>query len=130
MVVQNSIFFYLDLRVLGTKLYIRPHQPHAAFHDLLSTFWGHAQIYADGSKDGAAVVAATVANGKVQFQGLHHHASIFSAETTATLMALGVARKSPQHKSLIITDSLSRLKSIKNKDLLHLLCKRWKKFIN
>jgi len=111
--------FYFDLHTLGNKSDTPPHQFRAAFHELLSAFERHTRIYTDGSKNGSAVAAAAVTIGTALVKRLPDCASIFSAEATAILLALDIARKSPNQQSVIISDSLSCLHSIKNKDLTH-----------
>jgi ribonuclease HI len=87
------------------------------FNELLSAFNGFSRIYTDGSKEETAVAAAAVTDSAVLVKRLPDHASIFSAEVRAILLALGVMERSVTDQFLILSDSLSCLLAIKNRKL-------------
>lgn len=102
---------------LGTKSDISPEMYLSTYHELSSIYPGSTKIYTDGSKKGKAVSAAAVTVGKVLVKRLPDHASIFSAEARAILLALDIVHDSPNQHFLILSDSLSCLQSIENRNL-------------
>jgi len=113
--IKTPIFIY-TLHTIGNKADTPPHGFHAKFNELLSVFEDYMHIYTDGSKDGATVGAAAVTKGQIMVRRLPDHASIFSAEAQAILLALDIANQSAQTKVLIMSDSLSCLQSIENRN--------------
>ena len=77
--------------------------------------------FTDGSKQGCAVAAAAVMQNKVLAKRLPDHASIFSAEAQAIMLALDIIKQSPNQRFLILSDSLSCVEAIKNRHLQNLL---------
>jgi ribonuclease HI len=67
----------------------------------------YKKIFTDGSKQGPAVAAAAVTEGKVLIKRLPDNASIFSAESQAILLALDIISQSHTHDFLICSDSLT-----------------------
>jgi ribonuclease HI len=80
-------------------------------------YQGYQQIFTDGLKHCSAVSAAAVTEGKVLALRLPDHSSIFSAEARAVLLALKIIEQSPNKCFLILSDSLSCLKSVDNRNL-------------
>ena len=74
------------------------------------------QIFTDGSKQGSAVAAAAVVIDKVLVQRLPDHASIFSAEAQAILLALDIISQSSNQHFLILSYFLSCAEAIKKTD--------------
>jgi ribonuclease HI len=66
-------------------------------------------------KKGSAVSAAAVTKGTVLVSRLPNHASIFSAESRAVLLALNIIEQATCNHFLILSDSLSCLKAIENR---------------
>lgn len=114
--MKKPLFNY-SLRSMGNKNDIPPHLFQSKFSEQLTKFVGYVRIYTDGSKDGAAVAAAAVTANKVLKKRLPDHASIFSAEAQAILLSLDIADQSGSDKILILSDSLSCLQSIDNRNL-------------
>jgi kelch-like protein 2/3 len=106
-----------ELHYLGTKDIVPPDIYLSKLKELLSVFTGHDRIFTDGSKDGEAVGAAAVCNGSKRSVRLPDHSSIFSAEAHAILLALNTIQQSSHTKFIILSDSLSSLQSIQNKNL-------------
>jgi ribonuclease HI len=87
------------------------------YNQLNDVYQGYKKVFTDGSKQGAAVAAAAVTDGKVLVKRLPDNASIFSAESQAILLALEIISQSYNKDYLICSDSLSCIKSIENRDL-------------
>ena len=86
--------------------------------ELLEICKEYTHIYTDGLKDGRrTVAAAAVSSGKTLTKRLPDHASIFSAESQAILLAIDIAKQSSNTKILILSDSLSCLQSVQNRNL-------------
>ena len=114
--LRPGLFVY-ELLYLGTKGNVPPNIYLSKLNELLSVFVGHHRIFTDGSKDGEAVGAAAVCNGNKRSIRLPNHSSIFSAEAHAILLALNIIQQSPHTKFVVLSDSLSCLQSIHNKNL-------------
>jgi ribonuclease HI len=114
--LQSATFIY-ELHYLGKKDDTPPTMFQAKLNELLSVFDGYNRIFTDGSKNGAAVAAAAVCNGNIRSLRLPDHASIYSAEARAILLALNFVQQSHSTKHIILSDSLSCLQSIQNKNL-------------
>jgi ribonuclease HI len=72
------------------------------------------------------IASAAVARGQTLVKRLPDHASIFSAEALAINLALDIIGNSSHKKFLVLSDSLSCLQNIRNKDfknplILHIL---------
>src|SRR5208282_3493787 len=109
--------FLFALRELGRKTNTPPHEFQAKFKEILAIFKDYTHIYTDGSKDGRTVAAAAVSSGKTLTKRLPDHASIFSAESQAIILAMDIAKQSSNTKILILSDSLSCLQSVQNRNL-------------
>jgi ribonuclease HI len=87
------------------------------YNQLTDVYRGYKKVFTDGSKQGAAVAAAAVTEGKVLVKRLPDNVSIFSAESQAILLALEIISQSYNSDYLICSDSLLCIKSIENRDL-------------
>jgi kelch-like protein 2/3 len=109
--------FECSLHEVGRKSDTPTDVFRSRFNELLSAFDGFSRIYTDGSKEEAAVAAAAVTDSAVLVKRLPDHASIFSAEARAIILALGVIERSVIDRFLILSDSLSCILAIKNRKL-------------
>jgi ribonuclease HI len=109
-------YFDYTLYNLGTKSETLPDLYLSRYKELVSSYQIHEKIFTDGSKKGSAVSAAAVTFGKVLVKRLPDHSSIFSAESRAVLLALDIMRQSCDRRFLVISDSLSCLKSLENRN--------------
>ena len=110
--------FDYTLYNMGTKLDTPPDQYLSAYHELISEkYEDYTKIFTDGSKQGNAVAAAAVMVNKVLVKRLPDHASIFSAEAQAIVLALNIISQSSNQHFLILSDSLSCVEAIKNRNL-------------
>lgn len=82
------------------------------FKEKLEQYKEYKHIYTDGSKDNDAVGCAFSSEERNGSRRLDDSASIFTAESTAIDMALDSVEKSSAQKFLILSDSLSCLKSL------------------
>ena len=114
--LKPALFVY-ELHNLGTKNDTPSNLYISKLNELFGVFTGHRRIFTDGSKDGAAVAAAAVCNDDKWSVRLPDHASIFSAEAHAILLALNAIQQSTHSKFIILSDSLSSLQSIENRNL-------------
>ncbi|KAK6171734.1 hypothetical protein SNE40_018172 [Patella caerulea] len=89
------------------------------FGELRSKCGDYAPIYTDGSKDGDRVASATVTPSETISVRLPPAATIFTAELRAIFQALEFIQSSTSLKHVIFTDSLSSLRAINNKQLVH-----------
>ena len=80
-------------------------------------YQGCENIFTDGSKQGSAVASAALSGDKILVKRLPNNASIFSAEASAILLAPDMISQTSNLKFLILSDSLSCINSIENKDL-------------
>jgi len=78
------------------------------FFELRSEFSHHLEIYKDGVRTAAAVVAPN----SVKTVRLPDNASIFTAELHALDMALGIIRRTRNKDYVVYSDSLSSLQAI------------------
>jgi ribonuclease HI len=103
---------------MGTNLDTFPDLYLSVYHELISEkYEDYTKIFTDGSKQKNAVAAAAVVVNKVLVKRLPDHASIFSAEAQAILLALNIISQSSNQHSPIPSDSLSCVKAIKNRNL-------------
>ena len=109
--------FNYSLYRFGTKSFTPPDFYLSAFKELLSDFPDHQKIYTDGSKQGSTVAAAAVTKGQVLVKRLPNHAFNFSAEARAILLSIDIIKQSPNRQFLILSDSLSCLQAIENRNL-------------
>jgi ribonuclease HI len=109
--------FDFTLYNLGTKSNTSPDIYLSRYRELVSMYQGYQQIFTDGSKHRSAVSAGAVTEGKVLALRLPDHSSIFSAEARAVLVGLKIIEQSPEKCFLILSDSLSCLKSLENRNL-------------
>jgi hypothetical protein len=86
------------------------------YKELVSLYQNYGKIFSDGSKKGSAVSAAAVKFGKVLVKRLPDHSSIFSVESRAVPLALDIMKQSCERRFLILSDSLSCLKSLENRN--------------
>lgn len=114
--LKPASFFY-NLRELGNKSDTPGYEYESKLSELLSMFDGYVRIYTDGSKDDEKVAAAAVCGDKTVVRRLPDHASIFSAEGQAILLALDIADSKKGSNFVILSDSLSCLQALQNKNL-------------
>jgi hypothetical protein len=101
---------------VGTKSNTSPDEFLSSCNELISLYHGYENIFTDGSKQGSAVASAAVSGNKILVKRLPNNASTFSAETSAMLVALDMISHTSNLKFLILSDSLSCINSIENKD--------------
>jgi ribonuclease HI len=89
----------------------------SCYRELVLMYQGYQQIFTHGSKHHSAVSAAAVTEGKVLSLRLPDHSSIFSVEARAVLLGYKIIEQSPRKCFLILSDSLSCLKSVENQNL-------------
>jgi ABC-type microcin C transport system duplicated ATPase subunit YejF len=80
------------------------------------------KIFTYGSKQGICVAAAAVSHDKVLVKRLPNHASIFSVEAIAILLALDTIRIISQFTEqdfLILSESLSCVTAVENRILVN-----------
>ncbi len=111
--------FDLTLHLLGNKTDVTPTLFQSKYNELVSQYDGYTRIFTDGSQIGDAVGAAALVGCQVTKKRLPTGSSIFSAEARGILMALDMVHQSPDRKLLFLSDSLSCLHSVKNRDLTH-----------
>ena len=104
------------LSLLGSKTEVSPTLYEAKLDELLSEYDGFTWIFTDGSKIGEAAGAAAVLAPRVSNKRLPSHSSIFTAEARAIIFALEMAQRSTSNHFLILSDLLSCLQSIRNRD--------------
>jgi hypothetical protein len=76
------------------------------------------RIYSDGSKIKEAAGAAAVLGPRVSNKRLpNHHSSIFTGEVRAILLALDIAHRCSSSRFLVLTDFLSSLLGMRNRDM-------------
>jgi hypothetical protein len=98
--LQPSVFDY-TLYNMGTKLYTSPDLYLSIYHELISKkYEDYAKIFTDGSSQKSAVAAAAVMVNKVLVKRLSDHASTFSLEAQAILLALNIISQSSNNTSL------------------------------
>ena len=107
--------FDFTLYSLGNKSDTSPDLYLSYYRELISKYPGYKEVFTDGSKKGSAVSAAAVTKGTVLVNRLPNHASIFSAESRAVLLALRIIEQSSGKHFLILSDSLSCLIAIENR---------------
>lgn len=109
--------FDYTLFSLGKKSNTSPDLYTSMYNELISEKYdGYQKIFTDGSKQNPAVSAAAVTASKFLVKRLPDHASIFSAEAQAILLALDIIKQSNNQQFLIISDSYSCIKSIENRN--------------
>ena len=87
------------------------------FHTILLHHPDHQYIFMDGSKDNNKTACAAVFNKAIHKKALPMKSSIFPAEVCAIDLALNIFSWDKQNKLIIFSDSLSVLRSLKNKKL-------------
>ena len=114
--LQTPHFNY-TLYNIGTKSTTPPDLYLSSYNELLASYPGYEKIFTDGSKQGKTVAAAAVTREKALVKRLPDHASIFSAESQAILLALDIVSQSANLQFLILSDSLSCIQAIENRNL-------------
>ena len=109
--------FDYTLYNIGTKSNTSPELYLSFYREMLSTYEGYLKLYTDGSKKDRAVAAAAVTEHTIRVKRLPNNASIFSAEARAILLALDIIKQSTNRQFLILSDSLSCLQAIENRNL-------------
>ena len=109
--------FDYGLYNVGSKSNTSPDVFLSSYNELISFHQGCENIFTDGSKQDSAVASAAVSGDKILVKRLPNNASIFSAEASAILLALDMISQTCNLKFLILSDSLSCINSIENKDL-------------
>jgi len=80
---------------------------------------GYTRIFTDGSKSGEALGSAAIVAYGLCKKRLPNNSSIFSAEARGILLALDMIHLSTGSQCLFLSDSLSCLQSLQNRDLSH-----------
>lgn len=111
--------FDLTLHLLGNKTEVTPNVFQSSFNELVSQYEGYTRIFTDGSQIGEAVGAAAIVGSQISKKRLPNGSSIFSAEARGLLMALDMVHQSADRQLLFLSDSLSCLQSLKNRDMSH-----------
>jgi ribonuclease HI len=107
-----------NLYNVGTKSNTSPDLYLSLNMKLVSeNYEGYDKIFTDGSKQSICVVAAAVSHDKVLVKRIPNYASIFSAEATAILLALDIISQSTEQDILILSDSLSCVEAVENRNL-------------
>ena len=107
--------FEFSLHPLGNKSEVTPNVYQSSFNEFVSQYSHfHGWI-----SDWGAVGAAAIVGSQVSKKRLPNGSSIFSAEARRLLMALGMVHQSADRPLLFLSDSLSCLQSLKNRDLSH-----------
>jgi len=97
----------------GNKGNTNPVYLKQCFYELLNVYNGFVRIYTDGSKEGNCVAAAMVVKqSMVMTARLPDHASIYSAEAHAIILALEFIERYESSQFVIFSDSLSCLQAI------------------
>ena len=109
--------YQFGLSLLGSKSEVSPTLYEAKLNELLSEYDGFTRIFTDGSKIGEAAGAAAVIAPRVSNKRLLNHSSIFTAEARAIWLALEMAQHSSSNHFLFLSDSLSCLQSMRNRDM-------------
>jgi ribonuclease HI len=110
--------FDYTLYSVGTKSNTSPDLYLSLYIQLVSeNYEGYNKIFTDGLKQGICVSAAEVSHDKVLVKLLPNHTSIFSAEAIAILLALDIISQSTKQKFLILSDSLSCVNAVANRNL-------------
>jgi hypothetical protein len=103
---------------VGNKSNTSPDLNLSLYMKLVSeNYEGYDKIFTDGSKQGICVAAAAVSPDKVLVKRLPNHASVFSAEAIAILLALDIISQSTEQDFLIVSDSLSCVIAVENRNL-------------
>jgi len=89
------------------------------FNELLSQYVGYTRNFTDGSKSGEAVGSAAIVASQLCEKRLPINSSIFSAEARGILLALDMKHRSTGSQLLFLSDSLSCLQSLQNRDRSH-----------
>jgi ribonuclease HI len=108
--------FNYSLYNVGTKSSTSPDEFLSSCSELISLYQGYENMFTDGSKQGSAVASVAVNGNKILVKRLPNNASIFSAESSAILLVLDMISQTSNLKFLILSDSLSCINSIENKD--------------
>ena len=88
-----------------------------AYKQLINRYPDAEQLFTDGSKNDTSVGAAAISKPNcLRLRKLRSEASVYSAEAAALEMALNIIEKSTKSTFLILTDSLSCLKSLEHSD--------------
>jgi hypothetical protein len=111
--------FEFSLHLLGKKSEVTPNVYQSSFNELVSQYDGFTRIFTDISHIGEAVGAAATVGSQVSKKRLPNGSSIFSAEARGLLMALDMIHQSANRQLPFLSDSLSCLQSLKNRDLSH-----------
>jgi hypothetical protein len=102
---------------VGTKFNTSPVLYLSHYMKLVSeNYESYYRIFTDGSKHGICAAAA-VSHDKVMVKRLCNHASIFSAEAIAFLLALDIVSQSTEVDFLILSDSLFCVNAVENRNL-------------
>jgi ribonuclease HI len=103
---------------MGTKSNTSPDLYLSLYMKLVSeNYDSYDKIFTDGSKQGICVPAAAVSCDKVLVKRLANHAFIFSVEATAILHALDIISQSAEQHFLILSDSVSCVNAVENRNL-------------
>ena len=111
--------FEFSLHLLGNKSEVTPNVCQSTFNELVSLYDGYTRIFTDGPQIGEAVGAAAIVGSQVSKKRLPNGSSIFQLKARGLLMALDIVHQSADRQLLFLSDSLSCLQSLKNRDLSH-----------
>jgi len=107
------------LHLLGNKSEVSPTVYQSKFKELLSQYDGYTRIFTDGLKSGEAVGSAAIVASGLCKKRLPNNSSSFSAEARGILLALDMIHRSTSSQLLFLSDTLSCLQSLHNRDLSH-----------
>jgi ribonuclease HI len=114
-----SRFFIISSTMWVKKSNTSPDLYLSLYTKLVSeNYEGYDKVFSDGSKQGICVAAAAaVSHDKVLVKRLPNHESIFSAEAIAILLALDIISQSTEEDFLILSDSVSCVNAVENRNL-------------
>jgi len=116
---MKSTGFQVYLHLLGNKFEVSPTVYQSKFNELLFQYDGYTHIFTDGSKNEEAVGSAAIMASRLCKKRLPNNSSIFSAEARGILLTLDMIYLSTGSQLLFLSDSLSCLQSLQNRDLSH-----------
>jgi hypothetical protein len=94
--------FDYGLYNIGTKSSTPPDEFISSYNELISLYQSYENISTDSSKQASAVASAAVSGDKILVKQLPNNASIFSAESSAVLLALDMISQTSNLKFLIL----------------------------
>jgi len=92
-------------------------------NELLFQYECYTRIFIDRSKSGEAVGSAAIVASRLCKKRLPNNSSIFWAEARGILLALDMIHLSTGSQLLFLSDSITCLQSLQNRDLCKVLCR-------